>query len=289
MRAGVLANERVIQFLNENFINTWVSNFELGRKPSVREYLAKRYAHEPKLFDATHPLAQAIKSGWHERSPVDCFVISPDFELKGKLPLNKYLYDGHDWNGGRTRAENYRLFLIEALEGKYPGFSADNSFAYLLGEDEDAPQQESPFKPFLTDLDVVLNTAQPMLEVLDVIRTLEVGYQKATIIKIDATTFEKGGILTIDIRLGSAELAGSFYLYDSDIEFPTERGERYDTSIANATDVPPGGTAQITYPFYRGQVFKLAIAAAELSDKEEYVNAFQARISVESAEKPESM
>ncbi|MDE0465427.1 MAG: hypothetical protein OYL97_00110 [Candidatus Poribacteria bacterium] len=285
MRAGVLANERVIQFLNENFINTWVSNFELGRKPSVREYLAKRYAHESKSFDTTHPLAQAIKKGWHERSPVDCLIISPDFELKGKLPLNKYLYDGHDWDGGRTRAENYRLFLIEALEGKYPGFSADNSFAYLLDVEENIPKQESPFKPFLTDLDLVLNPTQPMLEVLDVIRTLEVGYQESTIARIDATTFEKGGILTIDIRLGSAELAGSFYLYDSDIEFPTERGQRYDQSIANATDVPPGGTAQITYPFYRGQVFKLAIAAAELSDKEEYVNAFQARISVEPAEK----
>ena len=280
MRAGVLANERVIQFLNENFINTWVSNFELGRKPSVREYLANRYAHESKSFDTTHPLAQAIKNGWHERSPVDCFVISPDFELKGKLALNKYLYSGHDWDGSRTRAENYRLFLIEALEGKYPGFSADNSFAYLLGEEENIPEQESPFRPFLTGLEVVLNPMQPMLEVLDVIRTLEVGYQESTIVTTDATAFEKGGILTIDIRVGSAELAGSFYLYDSDIEFPTERGQRYDTSIASATDVPPNGTAQITYPFYRGQVFKLAIASSELMEKKEHVNAFQARISV---------
>ena len=48
---------------------------------------------------------------------MDCLVISPDFELKGRLALNKYLYGGHDWDGGRTRAENYRLFLIEALEG----------------------------------------------------------------------------------------------------------------------------------------------------------------------------
>ena len=218
---------------------------------------------------------------------MDCLVISPDFELKGRLALNKYLYGGHDWDGGRTRAENYRLFLIEALEGKYPGFSADNSFAYLLGEEEDTPEQESPFKPFLTGLDVVLSTAQPALEVVDVIRTPEVGYQESTLVKIDATAFEKGGVLTIDIRVGSAELAGSFYLYDSDIEFPTERGQRYDKSIANATDVPPDGTAQITYPFYREQVFKLAIAAAELSDKEEYVNAFQARISVESTKKNE--
>ncbi len=289
MRAVVLGNERVIKFLNDNFINTWVSNFELGRKPSVREYLAKRYTRESKAFDTTHPLAQAIKSGWHERSPVDCFVISPEFELRGKLALNKFLYGGHDWDGGRTRAENYRLFLIEALEGKYPGFSADNSFAYLLGEEEDTPDQESPFEPFLTDLDVVINPMQPMLEVLDVIRTLEVRYQQSTMVTIDATPFEKGGILTVDIRLGSTKLAGSFYLYDGDIEFPAERGQRYDKSIANATDVPPGGMRQITYPFYRGRVFRLAIAPAELSDKEEYVNAFQARISVELAEKPESM
>ena len=280
MRAVVLGNERVIRFLNENFINTWVSNFELGRKPSVQEYLTKRYAHTSKSFDTTHPLVQAIKSGWHERSPVDCFVISPDFELKGKLALNKYLYGGHDWDGGRTRAENYRLFLIEALEGKSPGFSADNSFAYLLDDAEDDPEQESPFKPFLTGLDVVLNPTQPTLEVLDVIRTPEAGYQESTIVRIDATAFKKGGILTIDIRVGGAELTGSLYLYDGDTEFPSERGQRYDHSIANATDTPPGGTPQITYPFYQGQVFKLAIAASELRDMKEYVNAFQAKISV---------
>ncbi len=254
----------------------------------MREYLAKRYAHESKSFDTTHPLAEAIKSGWHEGSPVDCFVISPDFELKGKLALNKYLFGGHGLDGGRTAAENYRLFLIEALEGKYPGFSTDNSFAYLLGEEEDTPQQDSPFKPFLTDVNVILNPTQPTLEVLDILRIPKTSHQNATVVTIDATAFEKGAILTINIRLGSTKLAGSFYLYDSAIEFPTERGLRYYHSFANATDIPPGGTAQITYPFYGGQVFKLAIAAAELSDKEEYVNAFQARISVEPAEMVET-
>lgn len=271
--------------MNENFINTWVSNFECGRKPSAREYLAKRYANESKAFDTTHPLAEAIKKGWHERSPVDCIVISPDFELKGKLALNKYLFDGHGLEGGRTAAENYRLFLIEALEGKYPGFSPDNAFAYLLGEEEGTPEQESPFKPFLTGLAVVLNPTQPTLEVLDVIQTLAVGSQDSTIVTIDATAFGKGGILTIDIRVGSAELAGSFYLYDSDTEFPSERGLRYYHSFANAMDISSGGTAQITYPFYRGQVFKLVIAAAERVDNKASVNAFQARISVEPAEK----
>ena len=281
MRAGALAHERVIKFLNENFINTWVSNFELGRKPSAREYIAKRYAHESKSFDTTHALAQAIKRGWEERSPVDCLVISPDFELKGKLALNKYLSGGHGLAGGRTAAENYRLFLIEALAGKQPGLSSDNSFTYLLDDvDANAPNQDSPFRPFLTDLNVVLNSTQSTLEVLDIFQIPETGNKGATIVKIDAAAFEKGGILTIDIRVGSAQLAGSLYLYESGIEFPAERGQRYYHCVANAMDIPSGGTAQITYPVYRGQVFKLAIAPAELADNKESVNAFQARISV---------
>lgn len=275
--------------MNENFINTWVSNVELGRNPGKRAFIARRFREASKAFDTTHPLAEAIKKGWHERSPVDCIVISPDFELKGKLALNKYLYDGHGLAGGRTAAENYRLFLIEALEGKYPGLSPDNAFAYLLGEEEGTPEQESPFKPFLTGLEVVLNSTQSTLEVLDVIQTLEVGSQDSTIVTIDAAAFENGGILTLDIRVGSAELAGSFYLYDSDTDFPSERGLRYYHSFANATDLPSGGTAQIRYPFYRGQVFKLVIAAAERVDNKASVNAFQARVSVEPAEKPESM
>ena len=210
---------------------------------------------------------------------MDCLVISPELELKGALTLNEYLHHGRD--GSRTTAENYRLFLIEALVGKQPGLRSDNSFTYLLDDvDDNTPNQDSPFKPFLTDLNVILNPTQPTLEVLDILRMSETGSEDSTIVKIDATAFEKGGILTIDIRVGSTELSGSFYLYDSAIEFPAECGLRYYHSFANARDVPPGETAQITYPFYRGQVFKLVIAAAERVDNKASVNAFQARVSV---------
>ena len=273
--------------MNENFINIWVSNVELGRNPGKRAFIAQRFRAASKAFDPTHPLAEAIKKGWNERSPVDCMVISPDFELKGKLALNKYLYDGYGLVGGRTAAENYRLFLIEALEGKQPGLRSDNSFTYLLDDVDDMPQQDSPFKPFLTDLNVILNPTQSTLEVLDILRTSETGSQDSTTVTIDATAFEKGGILTIDIRVGSAELAGSFYLYDRDTDFPSERGMRYYHSFASATDISSGGTAQIRYPFYRGQVFKLVIAAAERVDNKASVNAFQARISVEPVEMKE--
>ena len=271
--------------MNENFINIWVSNVELGRTPRKRAFIARRFGDASKPFDKTHPLAQAVMKGWTEGSPVDCFVISPELELKGSLTLNEFL--DHDLEGGRTAAENYRLFLIEALAGKQPGSRSDNSFTYLLDDvDDNAPNQDSPFKPFLTDLNVILNPTQPTLEVLDILRISETDAQDSTIARIDATAFEKGGILTIDIRVGSAELAGSFYLYDSDIEFPAERAQRYYHSFANARGIPSGGTAQITYPFYGGQVFKLAIAFDELSDKEESVNAFQARISVEPTGNP---
>lgn len=281
MRAGVLGNERVIKFLNDNFINTWISNFESGRKPSYREYIAKRYDDNAKSFDTKNALAQAIKEGWHESSPVDCFVISPDFELIGKLPLNKYLYDGHDWDGGRTRAENYRLFLIESIERKYPGFNTDNSFAYLIEDAEDTQEQENSLKPYITGLDVVLNSELSTLDVVDVVRTHKAGFQESTIINIDTTAFENGGTLNIDIRFGSAEFITSCYLYEGDIQFPQERGQRYDQSIANATDVPQNGTAKITYPFYHSQHFMLALTVSEIKESKDSINAFQARISVE--------
>ena len=281
MRAGVLGNERVIKFLNDNFINTWVSNFELGRKPSYREYIDKRYSDKEKSFDTNNALTQAIKEGWHQSSPVDCLVISPDFELIGKLPLNKYLYDGHDWDGGRTRAENYRLFLIESLERKLPGFNTDNSFAYLLEDVDGTNEQENPLIPYITGLDVVLNSEQSTLEVVDVVRTPKAGFQESTIVNIDATAFENGGTLKIDIRFGSAEFITSCYLYEGDIQFPQERGQRYDQSIANATDVPQNGTAKISYPFYRSQHFMFALTVSEIKESKDSVNAFQARISVE--------
>ena len=106
--------------------------------------------------------------------------------------------------------------------------------------------------------------------------------QNYTVVKIDVSAFETGGTLAIDIRVGGAEKGGSFYLYDVDVEIPTERGERYYHSFANATDMPRKGAAQIRYPFYRSQVFKLVVAA-EAENGDGSVNAFQAKISVEQA------
>ena len=257
--------------MNENFINTSIPNSELGLIPSLQAPIAETRQREAKPFDITHPLARKIISSW-KHGPVACFVIAPDLELKGHLTVNEFFT--HSSNGRRTEAENYRLFLIETLEGKYPGLRQGNAFTYLLDAVEDTPKPENPFETFLTDLNVVLNTKHPALEVLDVLHA-----GKSTLIKIDATAFENGGTLTIDLRVGSAELSGAFYLYSDDIEFPAEPPIRYYHSLANATEIKPNETAQIVYPFYQDKVFQLGVIGI-LEDGKNATNAFQARFSV---------
>ena len=63
MRAGVLSDEQNIEFLNENFINTWITTAELAPKPNIREGISKRREHTSNDF-ATLPLAQTIMKGW---------------------------------------------------------------------------------------------------------------------------------------------------------------------------------------------------------------------------------
>lgn len=127
MRAVVLYWDRIIEFLNENFINTWVSNVELERTPRKKAYMAKRLKRKSKTFNRTHPLAQAIMKGWKEDSPVDCLVISPEFDVMGKLPLNDFFDDCSQKDIPQEDA--YLTFLTESLEGKFPGFADDTSDA----------------------------------------------------------------------------------------------------------------------------------------------------------------
>ena len=149
MRAGVLSDDRIIEFLNENFINVWVSNVELERTPRKQAYMARRRKDISKTFDRTHPLAKAIMEGWKEDSPVDCLVISPEFDVMGKLPLNDFFHDA--WDKDILEEESYLTFLTESLEGKFPGFADETSDALSRG------------------LSVVLNREQTKQEVLDIL------------------------------------------------------------------------------------------------------------------------
>lgn len=114
-------------------------------------------------------------------------------------------------------------------------------------------------------------------EVLDFFRTPEREHQDYTLVKIDATAFEDGGMLTIDIRVGSGKASGSFDLFNGTSELPTEGVP--NNSLAHEWGIPPGGTAIIAYRFDQGQVFQLGATGDWFSEKGS-INAFHARISI---------
>lgn len=219
----------------------------------MRDPIARRHERESKTFDTTNPLAQAIIKGWKtgskKSSPVDCLVISPEFELMGKQPVNELREDSE--RRGLRRNTYYLTFLQEALEDKQPG----------LGN-------------------VVLSSEQPSQEILDIFQIPTVGYQHYTVVVIDTRAFEDGGTLTIDIEIGRAEAVGFFCLFNGDSELPTD--EKVPKGKLASVWISPGDTRQITYPFDQGQFFKLGATGSWRKEKGS-INAFQAKISVEPA------
>ena len=243
--------------MNENFINTWVANAELGRIHSLREPIARRREREGKTYDTSHPLAQAIIKGWKtgskKGSPVDCFVISPDFELMGRLLVNDFIDD--TWRRKLRWQEGYLIFLKEALEGQQPG----------LGN-------------------ITLNSEVSSQDVLDVFRTPVVGYQDYTIVVIDTRAFENGGTLTVDIEVGRAEAKGVFLLFDGDSQLPMDDWVPQDKKL-DRVSLRPDETGQLTHRFDRGTFFRLGATAHHSWNEKSSTNAFKARISVEKNQK----
>lgn len=164
--------------------------------------------------------------------------------------------------------EGYRLFLSEALEEKSPG----------LGR-------------------IVLTHARPASQIMDTFQTPMVPHQDYTVVEIDTTAFEHGGTLTLDIEVGRGKAEGTFYLFDGDKNLPREKapegvpasvwesqvGEAYMDAIgALAIEwyIYPEKTEKITYPFDRGQLFRLC-AIGRPQNVKGSCNAFSLNISVE--------
>ena len=235
-------------------------NSELGRVPSLLEPIAKRREREGTTFDTSHALAQAIMKGWKKGSPADSLVISPEFELMGRQPVNELLFRGNT-------LERYLMFLQESLTGKLPGLVDDTSRPEPINSD-----------PVLRNLYVVLNNTRSSEEVLGVFQTPESGHQDYTVVNIDTTAFENGGMLTIEVSVGHAEAAGSFDLFDGDSELPT-RGAP-ENALAQR-----GVFHRVEHenrPIFlsSGQHFKLG-ATGDWFSKKGSINGFLVKISVD--------
>ena len=258
--------------MNENFINTWVSNVELERTPNKETFIALRRQQGYMPFDKMHPLAQAIAKGWKKHSPSDSLVISTDLEVLGREPVNELI--------GSNMAQRYLTFLKEALDGKLPGFGEETSEPQSTDEEATHNSDTNLLEERLNleDLNVVLTPRKREREILNVLRAAGPGHQDYTVINIDATAFENGGVLTIDITLGHAEASGSFDLFDGGSKLPTEGAPQ--NALASSYGIRPDGKGIIAYGFDRGQVFKLG-ATGDWFSKKGSVNAFWVKVSVE--------
>ena len=125
---------------------------------------------------------------------------------------------------------------------------------------------------------VVLSDQEPSQNVLSILRTPVAGTQDYTVVEIDATAFKDGGVLTIDLWIGSAEAAGAFILFASDSEFST--GGMPKVVLTSASGIIPGKVGKITHLFDEGTRFKLGATGNSFSG-EEKVNSFLAKISID--------
>lgn len=191
--------------------------------------------------------------GW--RGPVDAWVISPELEAIGHVPVNDYLGNNRR-EDGTLESENYYQFLKDSLAGKLPGFG-----------------------------NTVLTPEQPSQLILNVFRTPEYGHQNYTVIVIDTTAFKSEGTLIIDLELGSDKAYGSFFLLDAEhkLSFDIVKKRPEVIMLDEAHDIgwyDPCEIGQMTHCFEQGQIYKL-VAMGWASNEKGSINAFQAKISIQ--------
>ena len=127
---------------------------------------------------------------------------------------------------------------------------------------------------------VVLDNKQPSQDVLSIFQTPAAGYQDYTVVEIDATAFKDGGLLTINLWIGSAEAAGAFILFASNSERSTDGMPK--VILTSASGIVPGKGGRITHRFDEGTHFKLGATGNSFSG-EGKVNSFLAKISIDAA------
>lgn len=113
-----------------------------------------------------------------------------------------------------------------------------------------------------------------LMEVLHVYGASSPDTLEHTVVKIDTTPFECGGILHIEIQVGIGESAGTFELFHDDTELPSKEGA--DVALDGSWNVSPGSIGHIFHNFRRGRHFKLVATGAD----DQKANAFLARVSV---------
>ncbi len=266
MRAGVLANSKIITLLNEQFVNVFVL---LGDLPELQQGAKGELVSKLATTVATTLEASvAQKAG---RS-VNSFVLSPQLELMGHLPYRK---PGEP----NINEERYVTFLYESLDGKLPESTEDTSESESIDWDTRLETAVESGAIADKDLRAVLTADAHKQQIISVFRSPETDTQNYTIVEIDAIAFKNGGVLNIEVQVGEAEVSGAFYLFADDVQPPAKLVP--DNAIASVREIPTDERETIMFPFEHGQVFTLA--ATGNHSKKGKINGFLANISVQAA------
>ena len=127
---------------------------------------------------------------------------------------------------------------------------------------------------------ITLNDAKRSRDILSIFRTPDAEYQDYTVVEIDATAFKDGGVLTVDLWIGSAGAAGAFILFDSETKLATDGMP--EVILTAASGIVPGKSGKLTHRFNKGGRFKLGATGNAFSGKGK-TNSFLATVSIDPA------
>ena len=289
-RRGLPSYEYYLAFLNQALD---------GKQPGLGNLILTRESPSQEILD----VFRTPTVGYQDYTIV--LIDTTDFENGGTLTIDIevgrdegeggfYLFDGDSelstdektpktmlartWvEAGATRQITYRFDRGQLFKLGATGYwdreePCVNAFRAAVSVQESS-NEGTPS----TGLRVVLDSAQSSPEILDIFRAPGNGYQDYTVVNIDTTAFEDGGTLTIYVQVGSADAAGSFDLFDSDAELPTEG---IPEALVSAWGIKPNTATTIRHRFEQGEVFKLG-ATGDWFSKKGDMNAFYLKISVE--------
>ncbi|MCG9133311.1 hypothetical protein J5I95_16680 [Candidatus Poribacteria bacterium] len=192
------------------------------------------------------PSLVAQRMQQHYTDSVDILVLTPDAEVIMHQPESALPY--------KNPSQAYLTVLkhsVAAFEGRRTRVGKRSKL------------DENP---------ISLGTA--LMEVLHVYGASSPDTPNDTVVKIDTTPFERGGMLHIEIQVGVGESAGTFELFHDDTELPSKEGA--DAALDGAWNVSPGSIGHIFHNFSRGRHFKLVATSAD----DQKANAFLVRVSV---------
>ena len=159
--------------------------------------------------------------------------------------------------------------------GKATTPNRDSGFTTSTNQSEYVPR----FLTARTQI-VTLNDAERSRDVLSIFRTPDAEYQDYTVVEIDATAFKDGGVLTVDLWIGSAGAAGAFILFDSETKLATDGMP--EVILTAASGIVPGKSGKLTHRFNKGGRFKLGATGNAFSGKGK-ANSFLATVSIDPA------